>query len=141
MLKERIICYGHENVKATHRSTLEITKEDFLTPRGDCIICVKASKGLKDLNEELKKALRRGKRIRIRIIVDDIVDEIEAFGDPRLTFESEVSIVVRKSNYIDGRTLAIKANKSAKDLKRELVKRLRNEDQEVVIELIVGDEI
>ncbi|HIP75502.1 MAG TPA: DUF371 domain-containing protein, partial [Thermococcus paralvinellae] len=45
MMREIIHCYGHENIKATHKSTLEITKEDFLTPRGDCIICIKADKG------------------------------------------------------------------------------------------------
>lgn len=139
MLKERIVCYGHENVKATHRSTLEITKEDYLTPRGDCIICVKASKGLKDINEELKKALRRGERIRIRIIVDDLVDEIVAFGDENLSFENEVSMVIRKSTYIDGRTLAVKATKAAKDIKREIVERLKNPEQKVIIELIVDD--
>lgn len=139
MLKERIVCYGHENVKATHRSTLEITKEDYLTPRGDCIICVKASKGLKDINEELKKALRRGERIRIRIIVDDLVDEIVAFGDENLSFENEVSMVIRKSTYIDGRTLAVKATKAAKDIKREIVERLKNPEQKVIVELIVDD--
>ncbi|KPU62378.1 hypothetical protein EP1X_09205 [Thermococcus sp. EP1] len=141
MLKERIVCYGHENVKATHRSTLEITKEDYLTPRGDCIICVKASKGLKDLNEELKKALRRGKRIKIRIIVDGLVDEIVAFGDENLSFENEVSMVIRKSTYIDGRTLAVKATKAAKDIKREIVERLKNPEQKVIVELIVDDEL
>ena len=139
MIKETIVCYGHENVKATHRSTLEITKEDYLTPRGDCIICIKASKALKDLDEKIKKALKSGKKVKIRIIVDGIVDELEAFGDSRLSFESDFSMVIRKSDYVDGRTLAIKANKAAKDIKRELIEKLKNPGQRAVVELVIGD--
>lgn len=139
MIKETIVCYGHENVKATHRSTLEITKEDYLTPRGDCIICIKASKALKDLDEKIKKALKSGKKVKIRIIVDGIVDELEAFGDSRLSFESDFSMVIRKSDYVDGRTLAIKANKAAKDIKRELIEKLKNPGQRAVVELIVDE--
>ena len=139
MIKETIICYGHKNVKATHRSTLEITKEDYLTPRGDCIICVKANKGLKELSDEIKEALKSGKKVKIRITADDIVDELEAVGDERLTFENEISMVIRKSEYVDGRTLAIRANKAARDIKRELVEKLRNPEQRVVVEIIVDE--
>lgn len=139
MIKETIICYGHKNVKATHRSTLEITKEDYLTPRGDCIICVKANKGLKELSDEIKEALKSGKKVKIRITADDIVDEVEAVGDERLTFENEISMVIRKSEYVDGRTLAIRANKAARDIKRELVEKLKNPEQRVVVEIIVNE--
>ena len=139
MIKETIICYGHKNVKATHRSTLEITKEDYLTPRGDCIICIKANKGLKELSDEIKEALKSGKKVKIRITADDIVDELEAVGDERLTFENEISMVIRKSEYVDGRTLAIRANKAARDIKRELVEKLKNPEQRVVVEIIAGE--
>lgn len=139
MLKERIICYGHENVKATHRSTLEITKEEFLTPRGDCIICIKANKGLKDLSENFKKALKEGKKLRIRLIVGELIDEIIAFGNENLNFKNPISMVIRKSDYIDGRTLAIKANKAAKDIKREIVEKLKNPKQKVTVELIIEE--
>jgi len=139
MIKETIICYGHKNVKATHRSTLEITKEDYLTPRGDCIICVKANKGLKELSDEIKEALKSGKKVKIRITADDIVDELEAVGDEILTFENEISMVIRKSEYVDGRTLAIRANKAARDIKRELVEKLKNPEQMVVVEIIAGE--
>lgn len=140
MMREIIHCYGHENIKATHKSTLEITKEDFLTPRGDCIICIKADKGLKELNEEFKRALKSGKKVRIKIIVDDLIDEIVASGDERLTFENDVSMVIRKSSYIDGRTLAIKANKAAKDVDRKIIEKLKNPNQKAIIELIIDDD-
>ncbi|WP_324736006.1 DUF371 domain-containing protein [Thermococcus sp. SY098] len=140
MTREVIQCYGHENIKATHKSTLEITKEDFLTPRGDCIICIKADKAIRDLSDEFKQALKSGKRIRIRIIVDDLVDEIIASGDGRLTFENDVSMVIRKSTYIDGRTLAVRANKAAKDIDRRIIEKLKNPNQKAVIELIIDDD-
>ncbi|WP_456423593.1 DUF371 domain-containing protein [Thermococcus sp.] len=140
MLREVIHCKGHKNVRATHRSTLEITTEDFLTPRGDCIICVSADKSLKDLSEEFKEALRKGSKLRIVIKAGNLWDELIAYGSPGLKLESPVSMVIRKSDYIDGRTLAIKANKSAKDLRRELVELLKNPKSEVVVELIIEKE-
>lgn len=137
MIRERIICWGHENVRATHRSTLEFTKEDFLTPRGDCILCIKADKGINDLSEEFKKALKSGKRLRIKIKVDGVEDELTAWGDERLILEHPTSMVIRKSEYVDSRTLALRADKAARDIKREIVEKLRNPEQRAIIELII----
>ncbi|AIF69712.1 hypothetical protein PAP_06575 [Palaeococcus pacificus DY20341] len=139
MLMEKIICWGHENVRATHKSTLEFTKEDFLTPRGDCILCINADKGIDDLSEEFKNALKAGKKLRIRIIVDELVDEVVAYGDERLILEHPFSMVIRKSEYVDGRTLAVRANKAARDIKREIVERLKNPEQKAVVELIIEE--
>jgi hypothetical protein len=139
MIREKIRCRGHRNVRATHRSTLEFTKEDYLTPRGDCIICVEADKSINDLSEEFKEALKRGGKLRIRIRVGELEDEILAWGSPKLILNHPHSIVVRKSNYIDARTLAIRANKAAKDIDRKIVERLKNPNTEASIELIVED--
>jgi hypothetical protein len=46
-------------------------------------------------------------------------------------------LVVRKSDYVCGRTLAILADKAAKDLSRKLVEKLRNPIQRVKITLMV----
>ncbi|WP_456321216.1 DUF371 domain-containing protein [Palaeococcus sp. (in: euryarchaeotes)] len=139
MIRERIVCWGHENVRATHKSTLEFTKEDFLTPRGDCILCIKANKGINDLSEEFKKALKSGKKLTIKIMVDGIEDELTAWGDERLILDHATSMVVRKSEYIDSRTLAVRADKAARDIKREIVEKLKNPEQKAVIELIIED--
>ena len=139
MIRERIVCWGHENVRATHKSTLEFTKEDFLTPRGDCILCIKANKGIRDLSEEFKKALKSGKKLTIKIMVDEIEDELIAWGDERLILDHATSMVVRKSEYIDSRTLAVRADKAARDIKREIVEKLKNPEQKAVIELIIED--
>ena len=125
-MKEVIFCTGNEKIKATHPSTLEITKEDFLTERGDCIIGICASKACIDLNENLKKHLRNGGKIVIRIKVNEIEDKIIAYGHKNLLLKSEKSIVIRKSSFIDERTLAINANKSARDLKRKLIEKIKN---------------
>ncbi|WP_048152688.1 DUF371 domain-containing protein [Palaeococcus ferrophilus] len=137
MMVEKITCWGHENVRATHRSTLEFTKEDYLTPRGDCILCIKADKGMDDLSEEFKRALREGRRLRIVIRAGDIEDEVIAWGDERLILSHPLSMVVRKSEYVDGRTLALRANKAAKDIRRDLVELLKRPDTQVEVELIV----
>jgi len=46
-------------------------------------------------------------------------------------------MVIRKSDYICNRTLAIRADKSANDLPRELVEKLKNPRQKVNITLIL----
>ncbi|WP_258083852.1 DUF371 domain-containing protein [Thermococcus thermotolerans] len=137
MLREVIRCRGHENVRATHKSTLEFTKEDYLTPRGDCILCIEADKGLNDLSDEFKAALKAGRKLLIRIKVGDLVDEVLAEGSPELILDHPHSMVVRKSEYIDARTLAIRANKAAKDIDRRIVELLKNPKTEAEIELTI----
>ena len=140
MLREVIHCRGHENVKATHKSTLEFTKEDYLTPRGDCILCIKADKGINDLSEEFKTALKAGKKLLIRIRAGNLVDEILAEGSPSLILDHDYSMVIRKSTYVDGRTLAVRANKAARDIDRRVVELLKNPETIAEVELIILDE-
>ncbi len=140
MLREVIHCRGHENVKATHKSTLEFTKEDHLTPRGDCILCIEADKGINDLSEEFKTALKAGKKLLIKIRAGNLVDEVLAEGSPSLILDHDYSMVVRKSTYVDGRTLAVRANKAARDIDRRVVELLKNPETIAEVELIILDE-
>ena len=140
MLREVIHCRGHENVKATHKSTLEFTKEDYLTPRGDCILCIEADRGINDLSEEFKAALKAGKKLLIRIRVGELVDEVLAEGSPDLILDHDYSMVIRKSTHIDGRTLAVRANKAAKDVDRRIVELLRNPETRAEVELLILSE-
>ena len=48
--------FGHPLIKATHETTFEITKEEKISLKGDCIIGVKANKSCKDLNDQLKSS-------------------------------------------------------------------------------------
>ena len=118
---------GNKLIKATHKSTLEITKDSFLTERGDCIIGISSNYSVKDLPGDLKDHLLNEGKIKITIKVDDLIDDIIAYGSKRLLLTNDKSIVIRKSNYIDDRTLAINSNKSAIDIDRKLIERLKNE--------------
>jgi hypothetical protein len=117
---------GHRNVRATHRTTLEITKETDLTPRGDCIVAVSANKALKDLNPSLRMGIRMGWPVAIVISCRDLYDYSIGLGDPRLELNDPVRIVARKSSYISPNTLMIRASKAAADLDRRLVNMLRS---------------
>jgi len=136
--REIIRAFGHKLVLSTHRTTFEVTKDRDLTTRGDCIICVKANKGAADLSEDYKVLARRADAdIIVTIEAGGVVETARAKGDPRLTFIDLEDIVVRKSSYICGRTVAVKANKAAVDLSRELIEKLKNPNQKVTVTLTV----
>jgi len=135
---EIIFAYGHKNIQATHKSTLEITKEVELSRKGDCIIAVSADKALADLSPKFKEKMRNeNTKITVLIEAGDAVELVNAFGSPRLILTHPTDMVMRKSNYICGRTLAIQADKAACDLSRKLVEKLKNPKQEVKIALTV----
>jgi len=58
-----------------------------------------------------------------------------------MTLSDNTSIVVRKSSYLDGRTVGILADKAARDINRELASMLREKGNSVLIRLeaYVGD--
>ncbi len=123
---ESFIAMGHKNIRATHETTFEITKEDFLTSRGSCIIGITAEKACSDLSKDLKISLRSDlARVVLKLASGEERDEVVAWGSRRITLESPVSMVIRRSTYVCGRTLAIRANKAARDLDEDLVENLR----------------
>jgi len=135
---EVIEARGHQNVRSTNKTTFEVTKEAFLTKRGDCILAVSATKGASELHTKFRETARnQNARITIIIEADAEKEVVEAWGSPLLTFTHPTDLVVRKSDYVCGRTLAIRADKAACDLSRRLVERLRNSHQKVRVTLIV----
>lgn len=119
---------GHANVRATHKTTFEITKDLELSLRGDCIIGVGADKALSDLNWSLKEVVKSKDSLIIMLIVDELegYDVVLGSGDPRLELSDERRLIVRKSSYIDSSTLAVRATKSAADLSRKLIDSLKH---------------
>ena len=71
---------GHENIRGLHKTTLEITKETHLTPRGDCIIGVSADKSMQDFPEEFKEKIRKSKKIIVEIEVGGLRDVVVGEG-------------------------------------------------------------
>lgn len=137
-ITEFITAFGHKNVRATHRTTLEITKDKELSVRGDCIVAVAADKGFFDLKTEFKELLRReNAKLTIVISAGGVTDVVKALGSPRLILSHPTDMVVRKSGYICSRTLAINADKAACGLSRALVEKIKNPEQKVEITLTV----
>jgi hypothetical protein len=118
---------GHENVTSTHKSTFEVTTDEKLSKAGDCIIGVQSDTKLEDLPLELKKAIRdENSLIRVRLETENAEDEIVGYGHPDLTLKHPTDMVCRKSNYRCSRTLMVKADKAACDLKKELIDDLKH---------------
>jgi hypothetical protein len=137
-IREIIFGYGHENIRATHKTTLEFTKDKNLTKNGDCIIAVAADKGLADLSREFKERLRKpNAKLTILIEAGGITEQIQAYSSQQLVLTHPTDAVIRKSSYLCARTLAIHADKAADNLSRELVKKLENPKQKVKITLAV----
>ena len=135
---ETVIAYGHENITSMHSTTLEVTKDEEITKKADCIIGVKANKGASDLSEEFKQKARvEGSVIKVVLKVNNHEEIITGNGHPRLSFTHERDMVIRKSTFTCPRTLMIKADKSSRELDRKLVNLLKNRKQKIVLKISV----
>ena len=129
---------GHTNIQAIHPTTLMFTKDIHISKKGDCIVAMTADKSVVDLSVQFKEELRKlNAKVTIIIEAGDLREEIKALGSPKLCLCHPTDIVIRKSDYICSRTLAIYADKSSNDLPRELVEKLKDPKQKVKITLIV----
>jgi len=118
---------GHENVRSQHKTTFEVTTDNYLTPQGDCIIGVNSNTTLNDIPEEMKEKIRTDKtKITIILKTAHATDTITGEGSSKLTLTHPSDMVIRKSTFTCDRTLMINADKAAKDLKTELINDLKN---------------
>ncbi len=136
---DRILFRGHPMVRSLHPTTIEVTTEEHLTERGDCIIGVGASKGCAQLDETLKEALRRGEsKVLFTIRAGGESFGFVAEGDPGLGLSHPHDMVIRKSRFVSDRTLAVGASVAAKDIPRTLVAVLRDPRTVGVLEIRVS---
>ncbi len=127
MLQDEIAFFGHPNVLSLHARTVEITKEAHLTPRGDCIIGVRAEKACADIDEKIKKKLAMSdSHVRMEIIVGNDSYVISGAGDERLTLQNKHDIVIRKTNFVCPRTLSVRCDKASSDIPRSMVDMLKD---------------
>ena len=56
---------GHKSIRATHKTTFEITTDHHLTENGDCIVGVGASKGCSQLDERVRSLIMRSDPIAV----------------------------------------------------------------------------
>jgi uncharacterized protein len=137
-LREVILAVGHENIQAIHPSTLMLTKEKHLSKTGDCIVGIAADKGAADLSQAFKDKVKNpNAKLTIIIEAGSLNEIINASGSSKLILIHPIDVVIRKSDYISDRTLAIHADKSSNDLSRKLVENLKNPEQKIKITLIV----
>lgn len=114
------------------------TKDRHLSQTGDCIIAMAADKSVADLNPDFKDKLKKpNAKLTIIIEADNIKHQIKASGSPNLILSHPTDMVVRRSDYICNRTLAIRADKTSNELPREFIEKLKDPKQEVKITLTV----
>ncbi|ACP47239.1 Protein of unknown function DUF371 [Sulfolobus islandicus Y.N.15.51] len=125
---DKIKIKGHYNIRGLHKTTLEITKDHYLTTRGDCIIGILANKGARDLSESFKKIARNDERFIYAVIrVKELFDIIHGRGSSKFTFENQNKIIFRKSTFIEGSTVMIRSDKASRDINREIINLLKTE--------------
>ncbi len=121
-MKFEIEFSGHENIRSNHQKTIEITKESDLTLKGDCIVGINATSSCSDLPQELKDKLRvSDSKVTFSIHVGVHEFVIEGKGHPDLILTHSKDIVIRKSDFICPRTLAVNCDKASDLLPREMV--------------------
>lgn len=118
---------GHKNIRSNHQKTIEITKESHLTPQGDCIVGVNATSSCADLPQELRQKLKNpNAKVIFSINVGDEEFVVIGKGHPDLILTHEDDIVIRKSDFICPRTLAIKCDKASDLVPRSMISLLQN---------------
>ncbi len=127
MIQFTFQCYGHSNVKSTHRTTLEFTTESDLSTKGDCILAVNSTCSLRDLPENLKEKMKiDGQIVTVILTVDHTEEKIIGYGSSKLSFTNEDALIIRKSSFVCSRTLMINSNKAASDIPRDIISSLTN---------------
>ena len=131
---------GHPLISAFNKSTLMFTREEQITSNGDCIIGVKANKSCFELTNSVKQAIKiNDSTIKIMISVGKYITEIVAKGNSKLSLDDQNEIVIRKSEYLSPRTLAICSNKAAIDIDREVIDLLKDPNTIGIVKIIVKE--
>lgn len=131
-------CYGHKNITARHKTTLEFTKDDEVSLEGDCIIGVNADFSLPKLKEFIKSSGSNKIIITIKPIefnkkkaYQNIAETINA--EINLNFDSDKEIVIRKTDFLSKRTFAIKSDKAAFEMDKRLIGLLGQENSKIKV--------
>jgi len=129
---------GHKNVTSAHRSTFEVTMDKEIGIRADCIIGVSSKVKLEDFPPEFREAIKNENAIvKVQLETENAEDEIVGYGHHELTLDHPTDIVCRKSDFKCSRTLMIKADKAAVDLKKELIADLK-EGKDLKVKIMVN---
>ena len=129
--------HGHPNIRATHRTTIEITRSEELTMRGDCVIAVGASRSLLDLPEDVRYPLTLDSGCcKLVMTVGGHSVSFTGRGAEGLKLSDPYEMVARKSRFLSDRTLMVGSDRSASEIPRDLVAKIRNSDQNIGFRLL-----
>ena len=129
--------YGHENVISQHKTTVELTTESTLSIRGNCIVGVRSTLALRDLDVDIKSMAQSSQtEIHLKMTTEGITEEIIGQGSTNLSYSDATSMVARKSSFECGRTVMINADKTASDLNRVFVEKIKNPETVIECELV-----
>lgn len=123
---DHVIAQGHDQVQSTHRTTLEITTETFLTPRGNCILGVCASKSCFTLDPNLKKAIQTEQKIGVIFTAGTFQDYLIGYGQAGLSLTNPISMVFRTSSFLSDRTVLINCSKASNQIRAEIITYLQD---------------
>ncbi len=138
MIQDEVTFYGHPNVRSLHSKTAEITRDDHLTLRGDCIIGVRASKACADFDQNLRRRLRSNDSVvRIEIMVGDESFLINGKGDERFTLQNPHDIVIRKTGFVCPRTMSVRCDRASSDVPRKMVRMLQDTEERGIFRITV----
>ncbi len=131
--REEINAYGSPHITATSGNCIGLTKSADDEHLKDCLIGVKADKAPKDFGDDMRHSLKGACKVKITIEADGVSDTFFAFGSPALKLSSLEEIAIKKDDTINAKTVVIMSDKSATDLKRELVEKLKDSATKVKI--------
>jgi len=120
---------GHPNLLATHKNTLEFTKDKDLSVNGDCIVGIDADFSL----AELKRLAQKHNTLKMIITAGKNSDWLTFKANK--DFSSNHELVLRLSEFPSDRTYGFRSTKSAKMIDRKLVDKLKDPKQEMTIEI------
>ena len=139
-VEEHFEAYGDKNIQATHPTSFEFTKDNYLTRKGDCILGINATKSATDLTEDFKSLARnRNSVIHVSIEVDGVIETAIGYGHPSLIYTHPRDMVFRKSSYTCERTIMIRSSKAATDFSHQIIQMLKNPHQKIEIMLSIKE--
>ena len=138
MIQDEIMFHGHQNVRSNHPRTIEVTRHENLTLRGDCIIGVRANKACSTLKENLKNRLRiEDSVVTMEIIVGNDSCRIDGSGSGQLTLEHAHDVVLRKSSFVCPRTISVRCDKGSNEIPRKIISGLQNPETVALLRITV----
>ncbi|MDP3764948.1 MAG: DUF371 domain-containing protein [Nanoarchaeota archaeon] len=132
----KFLAYGHPNILGTHKTTLEFTKDNEVSLKGNCIIGVKADFDLSKIKKLIEKTKDKNIKITIQLISKNkeykkFQEIISAELNP--SFNSNKELVIRKTDFVSERTFVIRADKAAFELDRMLILFLKEKENRIDI--------